>query len=114
MNNIRKALRYIYIYILTSKAGLEYDLQSREVWKWRKSEASNHTCADQRHVLHKRRGAEESDDRGRLFDGCGKHLCCKTGLQRHTQNRQCNVVNVRFLPERVAGERRLTSKEVAA
>ena len=41
MNNIRKALRYIYIYILTSKAGLEYDLQSREVWRGKRSEASN-------------------------------------------------------------------------
>ena len=33
MNNIRKALRYIYIYILTLwTAGWAYDRQSREVW----------------------------------------------------------------------------------
>lgn len=41
MNLIEKALRYIYIYILTSKAGLEYDLQSREVWRGRKPKSNS-------------------------------------------------------------------------
>lgn len=36
---------YIYIYILTSKAGLEYDLQSREIWRQRKREDKrSHAC----------------------------------------------------------------------
>lgn len=49
MNLIEKALRYIYIYILTSKAGLEYDLQSREVWRGKRGETSRSKfCAQTR------------------------------------------------------------------
>ena len=46
MNLIEKALRYIYIYILThANAGWAYDRQSREVWKRRNSEAVRRACA---------------------------------------------------------------------
>ena len=57
MNLIEKALRYIYIYILTSKAGLEYDLQSREVWKWRLS-------TRQAGVLYNKKQHFHNDQRG--------------------------------------------------
>lgn len=51
MNLIEKALRYIYIYILTSNAGWAYDRQSREVWRRKRSEASGSYC--QKHLFYK-------------------------------------------------------------
>lgn len=51
MNNIRKALRYIYIYILTLwTAGWAYDRQPREVWR-RKREATR--SYGQKHLFYK-------------------------------------------------------------
>lgn len=51
MNLIEKALRYIYIYILTSKAGLEYDLQSREVWRGKPKTSGRNVCAYARYDM---------------------------------------------------------------
>lgn len=68
MNLIEKALRYIYIYILTSKAGLEYDLQSREVWRGkREDKRSNHQFGFDKQMQH-------------LLLGCGR------GIPHRTEN----------------------------
>ena len=48
--NLRNALRYIYIYILTSKAGLEYDLQSREVWRGKREATRSY---GRKHLFYK-------------------------------------------------------------
>ena len=120
MNLIEKALRYIYIYILTSKAGLEYDLQSREVCERRSSETDhcNRKCSDGRgsKVLCTKR--EDCDYKQRIFSSRRGEYAYSDLFRlvyRRPIRERCNAGSVNqqwqdsFLPRR-----RLTSKEVAA
>lgn len=119
MNLIEKALRYIYIYILTSKAGWAYDRQSREVWKRRKREDNGGENLSKREHSYFLLGRERNDAKHhQVFDGHDHHYCevtysdlGKLPAQRNGRRRRCHGVQRELLH---FPSRRLTSKEVAA
>lgn len=119
MNNIRKALRYIYIYILThAKAGWAYDRQSREVWERRngKDNDSKHyyNGRGDLHVLRtKRRGDTQPEEP--ISSRCGEYA--RSDQTRNSDKFVCersNLGNDRRRRRVYLSCERLTSKEVAA
>lgn len=121
MNLIEKALRYIYIYILTSKAGWAYDRQPREVWRRRKSEDKrSHACCklrlDKICLLEREHG---SCNGKRIFQqnhcgGSSKPYCSAwlSRLAKYSWGKSSSET-FGFGGLRLSS-RRLTSKEVAA
>ena len=122
MNNIRKALRYIYIYILThANAGWAYDRQPREVWERKRSEAvrnnRKHSVQRRFDLLHfGRRAKKHLVKRGRranYFGRCGNVSCLRGGTVfahcKWESGPDVQQRNGRSLSSAI-----LTSKEVAA
>lgn len=116
MNNIRKALRYIYIYILTHwNAGWEYDLQSREVWKERaKASVSKRIRICDLLLVHAKWEICNGKQRYKRpdFGRCWNHFRV-AGIERKVSNQR----NKHKFRQELAGftsSRCLTSKEVAA
>ena len=114
MNLIEKALRYIYIYILTSKAGLEYDLQSREVCaKSGRSEnrERNNEPSHQGLPLRRKWRVCQRFVYTRLYNDCRLAIChvpCACKYEGRNISRNAH----RIL--RALSSGRLTFKEVAA
>ena len=115
MNLIEKALRYIYI--LTSKAGLEYDLQSREVWRGKRSGRKNGKSpirlfcwwnhlrnAERNKIFYKNQRSRSKNNTAR----CGDLFYLDSGSANAYRRNDCR----RRFPR--LSRRRLTSKEVAA
>ena len=122
MNNIRKALRYIYIYILTRwNAGWTYDRQSREVWERSNGEDKrSHACyrlqIDKICLLEREHG---SCNGKRILPrnhcgGSSKPYCSAwlSRLAKYSWGKSSSET-FGFWGLRLSG-RRLTSKEVAA
>ena len=120
MNNIRKALRYIYIYILTLwTAGWAYDRQPREVWE-RSEDRGRDNNRKQRNLLLCRperkvspRGCQQFERKGARND-CGQYVCGKYYQLRSIRGDLCRSNQFLTRPVLLESERRLTSKEVAA
>lgn len=127
MNNIRNALRYIYIYILThATAGWAYDRQPREVWERRKPKAnSSYLYSHWRHRLWSEvffewragfihNGIYNPIDHN--FDRCGDYVFHRI-LRRYNAPR-CRCFDANYLyiwaGERLFLSTSLTPKEVAA
>lgn len=132
MNLIEKALRYIYIYIyiLTSKAGWEHDLQPREVWRRKRSEASGSYC--RKHLFYKlycvvcekwgvcirkclhQRGNNTDRRQREPFLGISKRE--KPIIQQLSKPlyKSDGLQVIYFVPDEGIPSRRLTSKEVVA
>nr|DAK10123.1 MAG TPA: hypothetical protein [Bacteriophage sp.]DAQ39191.1 MAG TPA: hypothetical protein [Caudoviricetes sp.] len=122
MNNIRNALRYIYIYIYRlnlAKAGRAYDRQSREVCERKCSKTRNRNYDRKRQyklLLFQPRRRDNQDKR--LWDCANKYACrfndCNIwihpqGCNKCHSQRDSNKRRLLYL-----SGRRLTSKEVAA
>lgn len=115
MNNIRKALRYIYIYRLNlAKTGWAYDRQSREVWERKQADNNNR---DQRGIVdilnHQRkvvRNKPRRDIRSRrgIYMRNRRINLSTSGYNRH------DIKNDPFIQQVYLSGRRLTFKEVAA
>ena len=120
MNLIEKALRYIYIYILTSKAGLEYDLQSREVWRGSSKTVRNNSKTplqrrfDLLHFGWRSTGPLDKRERHENhFSGCGNVY--RLEWRAEFANRKWESrLDVQQRNGCGLSGRRLTSKEVAA
>lgn len=113
MNLIEKALRYIYIYILTSKAGLEYDLQSREVWtesqRSKDRERNNEPCYQGLPLRRKWRICQRIYTK--LYNDCRLAICHVSHACKYEGR---NIPRNAHRVLRALSGRRLTSKEVAA
>lgn len=122
MNLIEKALRYIYI-LTHSKAGLEYDLQSREVWRGKHNKTGrrkcHYYCGWAYSLLYGKWDVEKRSE-SKFSSRCWEHADtdfkidnfnggCVNGSNRENEY-QYQQARYHFR----AGERRLTSKEVAA
>ena len=117
MNNIRKALRYIYIYIYRlnlAKAGWAYDRQPREVWKRKQADNNNRDQRGIVNILHNQRRVEPKELRRDIRSGRGIYMRNRrinlntSGYNRH------DIKNDPFIQQVYLSGRRLTSKEVAA
>ena len=119
MNLIRKALRYIYIYIYRlnhAKAGWAYDRQPREVWERKRAKASVSKRIWICYYLLVHAKWEMCNGKQRYkwpnFGRCWDHLRVDR-IGRKVSNQR----NKAKLLQELAGftsSRRLTSKEVAA
>lgn len=127
MNLIEKALRYIYIYILThANAGWAHDRQSREVCEERKPKAnSSYLYSHWRRLLWSdvffkwRAGFIQREVYNPIdhnFDRCRDYVFHRF-LRRHNASR-CRCFDANYLyiwaGERLFLSTSLTSKEVAA
>ena len=133
MNNIRNALRYIYIYILThATAGWAHDRQPREVCEERNKDRRRNDNADlgliHRALLHAEREVPEllsqlverskrihsNSRRGKLLCSENRRIIHRLFHVNKLQNNGC-VQSERQIPyRRPKSSRRLTPKEVAA
>lgn len=127
MNNIRKALRHIYIYRLNlAKAGWAYDRQPREVWERQKPKAnSSYLYSHWRHRLWSevffewRAGFIHNEIYNPIdhnFDRCGDYVFHR--IRRKYNDPRCRCFDANYLyiwaGERLFLSTSLTPKEVAA
>ena len=117
MNNIRNALRYIYIYIYRlnlAKAGWAYDRQPREVWARKQADNNNRDQRGIVNILHNQRRVEPKELRRDIRSGRGIYMrnrrinLSTSGYNRH------DIKNDPFIQQVYLSGRRLTFKEVAA
>ena len=119
MNNIRKALRYIYIYILThANAGGAYDRQPREVWRGKTySENRNDTIVAEKSSLlcrRRRRVPQRIDFRPHSRTPSEHNDCYRQNELHFSHYNGCVLLGRRCIRQIGLPRRRLTSKEVAA
>ena len=130
MNNIRKALRYIYIYRLNlAKAGWAYDRQSREVWRGKREATRSYgrkhlfyklyrvVCKEWRVCIRKclhQRGNNANRRQWEPFLGVSKREKPVIPQLSKSLYKSDGLYSIFFVQDGGIPSRRLTSKEVAA